>query len=138
MTPLASGLPDQVRDDEDIARFLTQSGHFSKSKVDPSAFLPGRKDKETSVARHGREPTAALRSLGTAAANGRNLYGAAMIKGRDVRRASLEVLPDEPPERHAVIRGWPWIDGDPQLQKAQQKERAIVLADAAGEPLLFS
>jgi hypothetical protein len=139
MTLLPSGLPDAILDDEPIARFLTQSSQFSKANVDPGAFLPGKRDRETSVSRHGREPVDALRSLGltVTATSGRKLYGAAVIAGRDVRRASLEITADEPPERHAVIRGWPWNDSDPQLQKAQQKERALVLSGAAATPVLF-
>jgi len=139
MAPLLSGLPDTIQDDEPIARFLTQSGHFSKTSVDPSAFLPSKRGKETSVSRHGREPLGFLQSLGLAAvaASDRKLYGAAVILGRDVRQASLEIQSDEPPERHAVIRGWPWLENDPQSQKAQQKERAIILASAAGTPVLF-
>jgi hypothetical protein len=138
MAPLLpSGLPDIIQESEPIARFLTQSGHFSKTSVDPSAFLPGRRDKGTSVSRHGREPIETLRVLGLAAAGARKLHGAAIITGRVVRNAALEITPDEPPERHAVIRGWPWAENDPQLQKAQQKERAIKLASAGGKPVLF-
>jgi hypothetical protein len=137
MTSLPSGLPETLQDGEPVARFLTQSGHFSKTSVDPGAFLPGKRDRETSVSRHGREPIEALRSLGLAAAGERKLYGAAIVTGRNVREASLQITPDEPPERHAVIRGWPWLENDLQLQKAQQKERAIILASAAGTPVLF-
>ena len=138
MTLLPSGLPDSVGDDEHIARFLTQSSHFSKQQVDPSVFLPGRKDKETSVSRHGSEPLAAVRTLGVAAAGTRKLYGAAMFMARNVREAHLEIVSSEPPERHAVIRGWPWNENDPEDQKAKQKERALELASAAGAPLLFN
>lgn len=139
MARLPSGLPETVADDEDVARFLTQSSHFTKQHVQPSAFLPS-KDRETSVSRHGCEPLESLRSIGLAVAEagGRKLYGAAMFKAGDVRAASLEIVPDEPPERHAVIRRWPWIDNDPKLRKAQQSEHALVLASAAGEPLLFN
>ena len=137
MTLLSSGLPDRIGDDEDLARFLTQRGHFTKQRVDPSAFLPSKKDRETSVSRHGREPLDSLRALGLDAAGGRTLYGAAIFKARDVGVASLQIVPDEPPPRHAVIRGWPWIDGDPEEQKARQKALALVLTSAAGEPLLF-
>jgi hypothetical protein len=139
MTPLPSGLPETIQGDEQIARFLTQSDQFSKEKmcVFPNAFLPGKRDRETSVSRHGREPIETLQSLGLKAAGERKLYGAAIITGQDVRNASLQVTPDEPPERHAVIRGWPWLENDPQEQKAQQKERALKLAGAAGAPVFF-
>lgn len=134
---LVSGLPEYVEDDEDIARFLTQSGHFKKGRVSASAFLPCTYGRETSTSRHGPVPLDELQQLGLAAAGGRKLYGAALIKACDVRAAQLEIAADEPPERHAVIRTWPWIEGDPQLQKAKQNECALALAAAAGEPLLF-
>ncbi|WP_146748599.1 hypothetical protein [Thiomonas sp. X19] len=124
-------------DGEDLARFLTQSGHYKQQKVLPSAFLPSTKDRATSVSRHGGEPLERLKTLGVAAANGRALHGAAIFKASDARLAGLEVNADEPPERHALVKGWPWVDSDPQFQKAQQKEKALQLASAAGVPLLF-
>lgn len=138
MNGLPSGLPEIVEDDEDIARFLTQRSHFTRQHVDPSAFLPTKKSHESSVSRHGREPIERLREIGLAAAGSRKLYGAAMIKARDVRFARLEIVAKEPPECHAAIRGWPWIEQDPEEQKARQKERALALVNAAGEPLLFN
>ncbi|BBD79025.1 hypothetical protein ALSL_0354 [Aerosticca soli] len=43
---------------------------------------------------------------------------------------------DEPPARHALIRGWPWFENDKQLEKAQQKEKALQLV-ATTELVLF-
>jgi hypothetical protein len=40
----------------------------------------------------------------------------------------LQVEPDEPPDRHAVIKGWPVMDYDADLQRAKRKEKAILLA----------
>lgn len=70
MTLLLSGLPEAVGDGEELARFLTQSGHYSRASADaagsvrPSAFLPSSKDRATSVSRHGREPLEDLRTIG--------------------------------------------------------------------------
>ena len=136
MSTLPSGLPDVIADDEDIARFLTQSSQFNTKMAKPAAFLPNPKDRETSVSRHGREPSERLWNLGLAAAGNRNLYGAAIFKAHVVRDAGLELTAVEPPDFHAAIRRWPWFDHDPAEQKAQQKERAILLASAAGEPVL--
>jgi len=61
----------------------------------------------------------------------------AVIKCGAVRDAGLGVDADEPPERHALIRAWPWFDNDRQLEKAQQKEKALRLA-AASKVILFS
>jgi hypothetical protein len=129
---LASGLPETVADDEDLARFLTSSGHLNSQMVKPAAFLPSARDQETSVFRHGSEPRETLWAIGLEhAAVGRTLHGVAIVKTRDVRDALLEVTADEPPPRHAVVRGWPHLDNDPELQKAQQKERAISIASKA-------
>lgn len=133
---LPSGLPEHIDDSEDLARFLFQSRHFNAIMVKPAALLPNPKDQETSVSRHGKEPISRLRELGLAAAGDRKLYGAAIFKASIVRTAQLEVLADEPPLRHAIIRDWPWIDSDPELQKAKQKELAAIIASAAGPPLI--
>jgi hypothetical protein len=128
---LPSGLPDLVADGEDLARFLTQSSHFTASMPKPAAFLPSPNGRETSVSRHGPAPLESLWAIGLEAAGDRNLHGAAIFKARVVRAAQLEVAPDEPPPRHAVIRNWPWMEADPGMQKAAQKEKALLLASEA-------
>jgi hypothetical protein len=133
---LPSGLPEIVEDEEELARFLTQRSQFNAVLVKPAVFLPGPKDRETSVSRHGPEPRDRLWEIGRAATGGRTLHGAAIFKARVVRETGLEVEADEPPPRHAAIRGWPWVEADPELQKARQKELAARLASAAGSPLL--
>lgn len=135
MATLPSGLPDQLEPDEDLARFLTQGNHYSRIVAKPAAFLPNPKDRETSVSRHSSEPVERLWKLGQAAAGERPLYGAAILKARSALSAGLQVVADEPPDRHAVLRGWPWLQ-DADLQRAEQKKIAMILASAAGEPLL--
>lgn len=131
MATLPSGLPDHVGDDEDLARFLTQSGQLNASMAKPAAFLPGSKDRETSVSRHGSDPLESLWAIGLEAAGQRSLLGAAIFKASVVRSAELDVLADEPPPRHAAIRRWPWDESDPDMQKAKQKEMASVIASQA-------
>jgi hypothetical protein len=98
----------------------------------PAAFLPVPKDRGTSVFRHGAEPQAALWAIGDQfVAGSRTIHGAAIVKAGEVRAAGLDVFAEEPPPRHAAIRGWPWRDNDPELQKAQQKELAILVASKA-------
>ena len=129
---LVSGLPETVEAREDLARFLTSSSQFNARMAKPAAFLPSPSDRETSVFRHGSEPRDGLWAIGdTYVAGGRTIYAAAIVKAGDVRAALLEVTADEPPPRHAVIRGWPGVADDPELQKARQKERAAVLASNA-------
>jgi hypothetical protein len=126
---LASGLPELVADNEDLARFLTSSNQFSTQMVKPAAFLPSLRDRETSVFRHGGEPPETLWAIGDAHLP--RFHGAAIIKAHEVRATLLDVIADEPPERHAAIIGWPWLDDDPIEQKAWQKERAVQIASKA-------
>jgi hypothetical protein len=129
---LASGLPDIVADDEDLARFLTSSSQFNAQMAKPASFLPSPSDRETSVFRHGSEPLEEFWAIGDEhAARNRTLHGVAIVNARDVRVALLDVIADEPPPRHAVITCWPWLDNDPELQKALQKQRAISVASKA-------
>ena len=129
MERLPSGLADLVAEDEDLARFLTSERLYrSPNVVKPAAFLPSPADRETSVFRHGASPADDLWALGRAAAGARPLHGAGIVNARVIQDANLEVFASEPPARHAAIRGWPWIEDDPALSKARQKERAAVLA----------
>ncbi len=134
MTNLPSGLPENVADSEHVVRFLTQSGHFNTTMAKPAAFLPN-KSHETSVSRHGREPLADLKNIGKIAAGDRRLHGGAFVKADIIRETKLKVISDEPPNRHAVIRGWP-TNADPEEQKAARLERALQIARSA-ELLLF-
>ena len=132
MEMLPSGLPERVHDDEDLARFLASSSHFNSKMVKPSAFLPRRKDNTTSVFRHGSEPCDRLWQIGDVElARVRRIYGVAFIKARQVRAASLDVAGKEPPPRHANIIGWPTAGDDPEMKKAQQIERAAMIAQHA-------
>lgn len=126
---LSSGLAEIVDDEEDLARFLTSSSQFNAAGVKPSVFLPNPNNGETSVFRHGSHPTEALWQMYVA--RGRTLYGAAIFKATHVRSASLDVVAQEPPPRHANIVGWPWSQTDPEMGKAEQKERAALIAQRA-------
>jgi hypothetical protein len=128
MGTLPSGLPEIVADDEDLARFLTQSNQFNSLMAKPAAFLPNPKYKNTSVFRIGNEPERLRLTWGETATGDRPLKGAAICKTQHVREIQLEVLASEPPPTHANIEGWPWLENDPQLQKARQKELASQLA----------
>lgn len=139
---LPSGLPDQVADEEFLARFLTSSRHYSihKQLVKPEAFLPEERHRETSVFRHSGETRDVLWAIGTTVVGSestRRLHGATLFRAAAVRGAGLEVVADEPPPLHAAIRAWPWPE-DPKLRKAAHKEISTKLASAAGTPLLLS
>lgn len=132
MATLPSGLPERIDDDEALARFLTSSSQFNTLIVKPSAFLPNPKNGETSVFRHAAEPRDTLWEIGAIyVAGDRTLHGAAVFKARHVREARLEVKAHEPPARHANIVDWPAAGADLQMIRAEQKERALVIAQFA-------
>lgn len=94
--------------------------------------MPRDVDRSTSVFRHGAEPIDGLLRIWEANPQpGRNLHGIAICKAADVRAAELDVVPDEPPPRHANIVGWPWDDADPDEAKAKQKKLAGTIAQQA-------
>ena len=126
-----------------MARFLTQSDQFGKSKQTPPsliakapAFMPYPKYKNTSVFRKERDipPLKEIWDAGNAA--GRTLKAVAFLKAGEVRQARLEVGPEEPPPAHANIEGWPWFENDPRMQKSEQIELASQLAAAADVTLV--
>ena len=124
---LPSGLPEEVADDEPLARFLTSSGQFNQSAVKPSAFLPNPKDGKTSVFRHRAEPQADLIAIANQhIGSNRRVHGVGIVRAGDVRTVQLDVQSQEPPPRHADITNWP-----PSIKKARQKEIAILLAQKA-------
>jgi hypothetical protein len=128
MQTLPSGLAEHVADDESLARFLTQSNQFGLGMAKPAALLPNPKHRNTSVFRMGAEPDQLRRVWAETNTSDRQAKAAALFKAADVRKARLEVAAQEPPPAHANIDGWPWLDSDPELQKAQQKERAQEIA----------
>ena len=131
MGSLPSGLSEHVADEEDLARFLTSSSQFNALMAKPSAFLPSPKDDATSVFRHASEPREALWQIGSDHVVHRTLHGAAIVKARRVRAALLEVVVQEPPPRQANIVGWPSLAPDPEVAKAERKERALLIAQYA-------
>jgi hypothetical protein len=129
---LESGLSEQVANEEKLARFLTSQSQFNSTMVKPSAFLPEPNTWETSVFRCSGEQPEDLWAVGHKyAAQGRNLHGAAIFEAGSVRAFRLHVIADEPPPKHAAIRNWPQVRDDPERQKAQHKELAILLASKA-------
>lgn len=132
MAMLPSGLDSTVADDEELARFLTSSSQFNAVMPRPSAFLPNPKNGTTSIFRHGANPRESLWQIAREYAVGdRTLHGAAICKASHIRAALLEIEAVEPPPRHANITGWPWLASDPEMEKAQLKERAALIAKHA-------
>ncbi len=132
METLPSGLPEQVGDEENLARFLTQSNHFNAVMVKPTAFLPNPKNGQTSVFRQGNESREALWQAGAKHVAGEpNIHGVPIFTAKRVREAQLDVVAKEPPPRHANIIGWPSIASDPEMEKARRKDLANQIAQHA-------
>ena len=131
MPTLPSGLPEQIADEEDLSRFLTQSSQFNLFGAKPAAFLPNPKYRNTSVFRIGVEPERLRQTWNETARGDRALKGAAICKAKSVRACQLDVIAEEPPPAHANIVSWPWLEADLELQKAQQLELAGQLASAS-------
>ena len=128
---LASGLAEIVADEESLARFLTSSSQFNSIGAKPSAFLPNPKDRAKSVFRHRGQPRDSLWQIAEAHMAGVRTFGAAIVKAKYIRAAGLDVVAQEPPLRHANIVGWPWTQTDPEMMKAEHKERALIIVQWA-------
>jgi len=129
---LPSGLPEHVDDGEPLSRFLTSDNQFNRAMAKASAFMPGPSDAKTSVFRLGPEPLDELwATADRQIAAPRRVRAVAVLKGADAKQIGLDVEAAEPPPRHANIIGWPSDAGDSDMMRAQRKERALRLAQAA-------
>jgi hypothetical protein len=127
---LPSGLPEYTANEETLARFLPSASLFNSKGIKPAAFVPNPKYRNTSVYRQLSKPSDLRGKWAEVASGERNLHGVALLKAADVRAIGLGVE-EEPPAGHANIVDWPWIDNDPELQKAKQRELANALAQRA-------
>ncbi len=82
---------------------------------------------EVSVFRIDALDQSAIWEIGSAVAmkRERTLYSRGDTKASDARKVGLDILPDEPPPRHANLVGWPESD------KPRQKVIALQIAAAA-------
>lgn len=113
---------------EVLSRFIFSRSHFNlgQGRVKPGAFLPSR-DLETSVFRTVELGQEEIRRIGDMVGelSGRSLKAWAEVLAGVVFDLGLGVRPDNVPERHAAIIGWP-EQKDEQISLAQQ------LAEVAG------
>jgi len=132
MAALTSGLAEEIDDSEHVGRFITSSGHVAKTKgrVKHPAFFPDKTDDETSIFRVDGLDQRQISEIGSANIPYGNFHGAAVLRAGIVRRETLTVLADEPPDRHGVFRSWPHHD-DAEFQKARRMEIAMALAEEA-------
>jgi len=130
MDMLLSGLPKHVSDEESLARFLNSSALFKKAdgQIKPAAFM--HRNEETSVFRQDTIGEESLWNIGEEIIpEGRRIHGIALIQAAGVRLAGLDVVAKEPPPKHANIVGW--VAGSTTINKARNKELAILLAQGA-------
>jgi len=108
---------------EPIARFIVQKGDFivTQNVARPRAFLPNT-SLETSVFRIFKLTSSEIWNIGETYVSGprnRTLYGRADLINKDVEILGLSVIPDNVPDRHANIVGWP-KEKDKQISLAQE------------------
>ena len=127
----SSGRFDQVPErGETLSRFIFSKSHFSATghRVKPGAFLPVGNPRETSVFRTDGLDPASIRRIGDPLGEQRaqvlKAWGGVLAGG--VFDAGLGVRPDNVPERHAAIIGWP-DQKDEQLSLAQRLAAAATL-----------
>lgn len=128
--------PSSVRFDqlpergEILSRFIFSRSHFSprQSRVKPGAFLPSRDTRETSVFRTVGLDHREVRRTGemVGGPSGRTLKAWGNVIAGVVFDVGLGVQPDNVPERHAAIIGWP-EQKDEQITLAQQLAEAATL-----------
>jgi hypothetical protein len=82
---------------------------------------------EVSVSRVDGLTESAIWEIGSdvASKSERALYGRGDTKAHEVRKVGLDILPEEPPPRHANLVGWPEND------KPRQKLIALQIAAVA-------
>jgi hypothetical protein len=129
VSDLISGLPTFVAGDEEVARSLTSSSHVApgRGRIKHNAYLPAP-DDDTSVFRCSGRSVEELHAL--IPEERRTRHGAAVVKAEVIREAGVDVIAEEPPPRHANIRGW-LRHADPDEQKARRKEIAKIIAESA-------
>jgi hypothetical protein len=114
---------------ETLARFILQRNWFrpSDNTVRHAAFMPNPRNGETSVFRIAGMNDQDVWQIGdceVAARRGKPLLGRADILTLNVMAKDLQIIPNEPPPRHANIVGWP-------NEKSKQLQIAVELAAEA-------
>jgi hypothetical protein len=131
-------LPDILHSDEELSRFFDESNRFKRSTagdyVLPKAFEPKfdleRQRFETSLYRTvdlSDQDVWELAKRLVEPSKKKPTLGCAQLQCSAVTSNGLHAIADEPPERHAVIVGWP--EGDEK--KSERKSLQLKLAAAA-------
>ena len=119
--PAHAEVPGRVEESEVLARFLPDSKMFSSNGVRSTAFMPRR--GSVSVFRVTGMDEMRIRGIGAAVLSIKPPKARAEIVAERVYTAGLQLDPDNTPEFHANIVGWP-----PDTAKDEQKLLALQLA----------
>ena len=148
-----TSLPQAVGDGERLARYvLTESWLYKDNRpgclLRPTAFLPHPRIElsvyriddwsETEIADKGREVAEDRERShrGKQLAEGKAYpeekrtfrhLGRGEIIAKDVRAIGLDVVPKEPPVRHANVIGWPALTNERKVDEAAQMACALQL-----------
>ena len=119
----------KVSPGEKLTRFIRYGSHFSivANRVRPDAFLPHKNEADISVFRiSGLNDSQELSKneiweIGRehVQTEERPIKARADLLASNVYDSNLEVIPDEPPERHANIRSLP-VDNSPANRKTRR------------------
>lgn len=114
---------------EPLSRFILQSNWYrtSDNTVKYAAFMPNPINNKTSVFRTSGISNDEIWDIGdreVSIKRGKSILGRADINACNVTERDLKVVPNESPERHANIVGWP-------EEKSKQKAIAIEIAAEA-------
>lgn len=122
--PSRAEIPARVDEAELLARFLPDSKMFSSNGVRSSAYMPRK--GSVSVFRVTGMEDARIRAIGATVLPVKPPKARAEIIAKGVYAIGLQLDPDNTPEFHANITGWP-----PDTAKDEQKLLALQLATAS-------
>jgi hypothetical protein len=118
--------PGAIGADDYTATFILERNKFATDGIDHRQLLPSNRYGNTSVFRIDGLSEDEIAQIGhgqVAPPRGKpGILGWAELQASDVRAtAPLTIDPDEPPQRHALIQGWP-------LQPQDRRTLALALA----------
>jgi hypothetical protein len=122
---------DEVPQREEVlSRFIFTRSHFNQpqNRVKPDAFLPSKSPVETSIFRGVGLANDAIQQAGNIVGqqSGRRLKAWGDVPAGVIYDVGLSINPDNVPERHAAVTGWP-DHKDEQLALAQDIAEASTL-----------
>ncbi len=119
---------DPLLPEEPITRFIRDKNYYRADRtLRHSAFMPWRQDMQVSVFRIFDIDTNEIWEIGNlhlVTSHKQQLLGRADLKVSDATDIGLQVVPDDPPPRHANIAGWPEDGSKHKLLAAQLAAKA--------------